>query len=124
MLAMSAESSSYSISSSTNTQLDGSHETLAAAAEAAVQGSLQVAGEGGSLAEPGALQWVQLHGQAVAAIAASNFVVVSVGLEGSLKVREINSPCMKLQSVIRCPVCMTDIMLPQLHVEDVCLLWL
>jgi hypothetical protein len=37
--------------------------------------------------QPGALQWAPLHSKAVVAADASNYTVLSVGLDGSLKVR-------------------------------------
>jgi hypothetical protein len=56
------------------------------AAAAAAEPNVVFGSNGRGLLQPGGLQWAALHTQAAVAIDASNYTVLSVGLDGSLKV--------------------------------------
>jgi hypothetical protein len=49
-----------------------------------------VAPEGGELQQPGAVAWGRLHSQAVTAVAAAGYVVLTTSLDGYLKVRALS----------------------------------
>lgn len=56
---------------------------------AAAAAAARLAVQGGCLVEQGAMQWAPVHSGEVVAMAAQNRVAVSAGLDGYLKVREI-----------------------------------
>jgi hypothetical protein len=96
-------SRSYSLCSASAKAVAAAEDEVAAAAAAAAadsaaasEPSIAVESNGRGLLQPGALQWAALHSKAVAAVDASSYVVLSVGLDGALKVRD--SLCMHMGS--------------------------
>jgi hypothetical protein len=90
-------SRSYSLCSASSKAVAAADEEAAAAeaaavaatnsaAAAAAEPSFVVGSNGRGLLQPGALQWAALHSEAAVAVDASNYTVVSVSLDGSLKV--------------------------------------